>query len=209
MRKGLRTYLIVSWSVVVSAIAIAQDAPKPRVSNDPMTAEQIAIYRAVLENYLKGSERGLNLAKQTEPLERSGPFWDEHCTKSIALEPAPPARALVHTLDPAVAPSDKVVLVDPDAQTQTVKENDPQKLVKRAIEDGEKVTDEQIGDAVKTAVKTGLFTLSEIVFDAWHRNAVVSYSFYCGELCGHGNLVILKKVGAKWKIKKQCGGWVS
>jgi hypothetical protein len=102
-----------------------------------------------------------------------------------------------------------VVLVDPDAQTQTVKENDPQKLVKRGIEDGEKVTDEQIGDAVKTAFKTGLFTLSEIVFDARHRNAVVSYSFYCGELCGHGNLVILKKVGAKWKIKKQCGGWVS
>jgi len=87
--------------------------------------------------------------------------------------------------------------------------NDPQKLIKKAIDDHEKVTDKELDKSTKKAFETGLFTLSEIVFDKQHKHAVVAYSFVCGGLCGNGNTLLLEKVGKKWKISKSCGGWVS
>lgn len=50
-----------------------------------MTTEKIAIYRAVLQEYTKGSDGALNLANRTEPLEVSE--LDEECIKGIELEP--------------------------------------------------------------------------------------------------------------------------
>jgi hypothetical protein len=90
-----------------------------------------------------------------------------------------------------------------------VEENDPQNLMKKAIDEHEKVTDEQLDQSVKQAFHTGVFTLSEIAFDKEHRRAVVSYSFVCGMLCGHGNTMVLKRSGESWKIAKRCGGWIS
>ena len=84
-----------------------------------------------------------------------------------------------------------------------------QNLVKKAIDDHQKVTTEQIDDSVKQAFQTGLFTLSEIVFDKEHRRAVVTYSFVCGTLCGNGDTLLLKKVGQHWRVAKRCGGWIS
>ena len=103
----------------------------------------------------------------------------------------------------------RIVLVDPNRQEKTIKENDPQNLVKKAVDDHEKVTDEQVDQSVKQAVETGLFTLSEIFFDKEHRRAVVAYSFVCGMLCGNGNTLVLKKVGQYWRVTRRCGGWVS
>jgi hypothetical protein len=100
-------------------------------------------------------------------------------------------------------------LVDPDRQEQKVKENDPQNLMKSAIDEGERVSDKQIENSVKQAFATGLFTLTEIRFDKQHHHAMVAYSFVCGGLCGHGNTLILKKVGQGWKVSKRCGGWIS
>jgi hypothetical protein len=67
----------------------------------------------------------------------------------------------------------------------------------------------KIDDSVKQAFQTGLFTLSEIVFDKDHRRAVVTYSFVCGTLCGNGDTLLLKKVGQHWRVAKRCGGWIS
>jgi hypothetical protein len=56
----------------------AQDAVlKPNVSKEPLTAEQIAVYRALLEDYTKGRDGGLNLASKTAPFEMSGPSYEE------------------------------------------------------------------------------------------------------------------------------------
>jgi hypothetical protein len=54
--------------------------------------------------------------------------------------------------------------------------------MKRAIDDREEVTEKQVDDSVKRAFETGLFTLTEIIFDKQHRRAVVAYSFVCGGL---------------------------
>lgn len=67
----------------------------------------------------------------------------------------------------------------------------------------------QIRDSVNQAFRTGLFTLSEIAFDKRHQYAVLAYSFDCGMLCGHGDTIILKKVGEKWKQVKTCRIWIS
>ena len=195
---------------VVSLFAGAQDdTPKPPVSNDPLTAEQIAIYRTVLEDYTKDGNGVLNVANRTEPLEQSGVGFDKACFKGIELKTARTSVPILHKLDPAVVVDKRFTLVDPELQEDKIKENDPQRLVKSAIDDHQQVTDMQLDESVKRAFETGLFTLSEILFDKQHRHAVVAYSFVCGELCGNGDLLALTKVGNKWKVIKKCGGWVS
>lgn len=197
------TGLALSW-----ATALAQDMPKPILSSDPLTAEQIAVYRAVLGDYTKGTNDGMNLADKAETLERSGPSGDE-CFKEIKLEPAQNTVPVIHLLTPSVALNPKFVLVDPEKQAERIKENDPQKLMKKAIDDHAKVTNKDVDISVKQAFKSGLFTLSEIVFDKEHRRAVVAYSFVCGMLCGNGDTLLLNKIGQEWKVAKKCGGWVS
>jgi hypothetical protein len=203
-------WMIVMGSLGLSMAAAAQDnAPKPKVSKDPLTAEQIAVYRAVLEDYRNGFDGALNVASKTEPLDQSEPTLDKACMKGLELENTGNSVSFVHELSSAVAVSPKIVLVDPDRQQKKVEENDPQKLMKRAIDDGERVTEKDLDNSLKQAFATGLFTLTEIIFEKHHRRAVVAYSFVCGGLCGHGNTLVLEKVGQKWKISKRCGGWIS
>ena len=203
------------WTMVIGSLALSvtaatqDDAPKPKVSKAALTAEQIAVYRAVLDDYTKGSDGSLNLANKTEPVDQPAPFFDKSCVKGLELENTDNSVSNIHELSLAVAVHSSIVLVDPALQQKKVEENDPQKLVKRAIEDREEVTEKQVDNSVKRAFQTGLFTLSEIAFDKRHRRAAVAYSFVCGELCGNGDTLILKKVGQKWKISKRCGGWVS
>jgi hypothetical protein len=208
MRK---LYMFCAVIIALSLLALAGDKqPKPKLSKEPLTPEQIAVYRAVLQDYAQGGDNiTLNLANKPRPLDRSGFDWSEDCVKSLELEPAPKSGSLVHTFDPAVDLGVKVVLVDPEAQTQTVKKNDPGNVIDSGAKSGKPVTDDQIGDAVKKAFNTALFSLSEIVFDKEHKHAVVSYSFYCGGLCGHGGTVILQKSGETWKMLRRCSSWIS
>jgi hypothetical protein len=188
----------------------ANEGRKPKVSEVPLTTEQIAIYRAVLAQYVKSTEGSLNLADTTYPLGSSGMFGvNEGCLKEIKLEPVDKSAIAVHRLDPAVALSAKMKLVNSDEQEKMIRGNDPQIIIKDAIEGGGKVSDKQIEDSVKRAFETGLFSFSEIGFDKEHRSAVVEYSFVCGSLCGGGSTLALKKSGGKWKIRRRCGGWVS
>jgi hypothetical protein len=192
--------------LVLSLRAFAQEnGPKPKVSDDPLTTEQFAVYRAVLSDFLKGSDGALNLANITEPLDQS----DKACFRGMDAVVIRESASVVHRLEPSLVTDTKIVLVDPDLQKNAIQENDPQQLIKKAVDEPGKVADEQMDESVKNAFKTALFTLSEIVFDKQHRRAVVAYSFACGMLCGNGNTLVLKKVGHDWKVAKRCGGWVS
>jgi hypothetical protein len=203
-----------SWVVVVSLTlsltAVTEDnASKPKLSDDPLKPEQIAVYRAVIEYYAKGSDGALNLASRTEPLDQSRALSDKACFKGIQLEVAKTSLLVVHRLDPSVAPKTRIAMVDSDRQQEMIEKNDPQNLVKKVIDDHESVTDKQVDEAVKQALETALFTLSEIVFDKEHRRAVVAYSFVCGTLCGNGSTLVLRKGGNGWEVVKRCGEWVS
>lgn len=149
---------------------------------------------------MKDSRSKLNLASKTFPLEA-----DEGCVKGSKLEHRD--SSTVHAFTTTPAPN--VVLVDPEKHKSKIEHNDPQNLMKKAIDEREPVTEEQLNKSLGLAFSTGLFSLSEIVFDKDHRHAIVSYSFVCGGLCGHGNSLVLTKTGNKWKITKTCSSWIS
>jgi hypothetical protein len=198
------------WVAVILVIfplcAVPQETTrKPKVSDEPLTAEQIAVYRAVLTDYLKGSDGELNVANMTEPLDAS----DKACFRGMESKDLKSASAVIHRVEPLLISNTKIALVDTQHRESAIKENDPQNLIKKAIGDHQKVTNEQLDSSVKQAFRSGLFTLSEIVFDREHRRAVVAYGFVCGMLCGNGNTLVLKKIGEHWKVTKRCGGWVS
>ena len=189
--------------------AIAQEyPPKPVLSTSPLTADEVAIFRAVLKDYLKGS-RGIMLLNNTTVRVDGSPTSVRTCSDEISAKPDPQSINVVHRIDQSVVAGLHVELADPGAQEKEIEANDPQTLIRGAIDEGRPVTTKQIDDSLTKAFSSALFTLSEIVFDSKHVNAVVSYSFYCGSLCGNGSTLTLRKVGKQWKVSKHCGGWVS
>lgn len=194
-------------TVVVATLSLTfgatpqDDAPKTKLSPDPLTEEQVAVYRDVLDSYSNGSNTALNLADKTETLDLSE---DKDCLKGIEMDAGYTSTSVVHRLDGRVTKMRKdIALVDAELQQRKVEENDPQKLMKRAIDDGERVTEKQLDSSLRGAFAAGLFTFSEIAFDKRHQHAVLSYSFVCGGLCGYGNTIVLKKTGEKWKQSKR------
>jgi hypothetical protein len=106
-----------------------------------------------------------------------------------------------HDLPSDVLARKSMRLVDPSKQAKIVHANDPNKTIR-----GSKSVDK----AVKDAFTTGLFSMSEIAFDKELRHAAVSYSFWCGSLCGHGATLIFEKIGNEWKkTDRHCGSWIS
>jgi hypothetical protein len=203
--------LLVAATICLSLcpISTAQEEPrKPILSSSPLTADEVAIFRAVLKEYLKGSHGVMLLADTTEPTDQS-PTSVRTCADEISAKLDPQAMEVVHRIDPSVVAGLNVKLTDPDAQQKEINANDPQNLIHGAIDNGQKVTTKQLDDSLTKAFNSALFTLSEIVFDEKHVHAVISYSFYCGSLCGNGNTLALRKVGKEWKVSKHCGGGVS
>jgi len=194
----------------LSPTAHAQgDGSKLKVSGESLTAEQTAVYRAVLQDIQKDSKDTLNLSDTTEPIRQSAALFTGECPETRQPQVARDSSSTVHHLNSALALNLKVVLVEPGAREEKIKNGDPAILMKRVIDDRQDVPQSKIDDATERAVKNGLLTLSEIIFNKKHNRALVSYSFVCGALCGFGNVLVLTKVGENWKIYKTCEGWVS
>jgi hypothetical protein len=186
----------------VGLVLAQRDADsKPKVSETPLTPEQLAVYRAVLHDWMDDGESTVNLSIQTV-LRGSSEPGDKGCGKDLDLEAEP---IVVHRFRPEDLPqvgSDKIRLVNPEEQRKQIKKNDPS----RQIRDG-------IGDAVLNGFAHGMATLSEIQFDKKHDYAIVSYGFVCGPLCGNGGTVIVVKTAGVWSQmhgrKGLCVSWVS
>ncbi len=165
-------------------------------------ADEVAIYRAVLRDYASNPSEQLNVSVRTFPL---GPshrgLSDDECLKGIQLENLSIASSSFHNLPPEVLVRKGMRLVDQNQQAKTVHANDPSKTIGEG---------KSVDKAVRDAFATGLFSMSEIAFDKEHRHAVVSYSFRCGSLCGHGAMLIFEKIGNEWKkTDRHCGSWIS
>lgn len=189
--------------LAAAGLAAAQEAAetKPKVSDQPLTAEQLAVYQVVLRGWMENEVSTINLSIRTVPFPTSGAFDASDCGKGLELEQVVPG--VVHRFRPADLPqlgSDKIVLVDPEQQRKKVVKNDPGKTIGEG---------RSIEDAVRNGFAHGLVTVSEIRFDKEHKHAIVSYSFFCGSLCGNGGTVVLEKIDGAWRRKSQCGGWIS
>lgn len=209
MTKSVARVLLYSgWCLFAMRLAfpvagIAQGAveEKPKVSEKPMTADQLAVYRVVLSGWMNNGKgkHAVLLSVETAPFALDG--VDADCGKELGLEAGP--KGEVHRFRaedlPQLMPS-RVKLVDPDAQSKEVAENDPEKKIQSGS---------SIGDAVANGFAHGLVTLGEIRFDKERTHAVVWYGFTCGALCGNGATVILEKQNGKWSVKDHCSNWVS
>ncbi|MGA7833085.1 MAG: hypothetical protein WCA21_19180 [Terracidiphilus sp.] len=173
----------------------------PVVSLSPLSAEQLSVYHAVLVARSEEDQPQINLAGRTVPLNANGPSSDENCGKGLDMEPA--SAATVHQFrlsDLAQLSSRKITLMDPERGGKNVQENDPERTMRNGS---------SVEDAVRNAFAHGLFMLSEIQFDKKHHFAVVSYSFFCGRLCGNGETLILEKTETGWRRNSSCGAWIS
>jgi hypothetical protein len=214
------------FSLFFITTGMSSEKPSVILSDEPITDNEIAIYREILQNELKmqnpKENRTLNLANKTVPLQQSilsdggcvireiqksgevhkvdgvyrGEVWLTVCCLDATFPETEKEKIpIVHRLDAAVAASLRVVLVDPDKQ--------------RDIIDKIEYGNDPIKDVVERSFQAGLFTLSEILFNKERQQAVVSYGFHCGRLCGHGGTAVLKKDEGKWKISKRCKVWIS
>jgi hypothetical protein len=175
---------------------------KPTLGKIPLSAEQMEVYRAFLSSYTNGSKSSrLNLANRTQPLDLAEQTGPNGCLKGIDFDETGHPDSAFHKFDALTALPKNIVLVDPDRQSTTIKEHDPDRTMRQGT---------PVKDAVDAAFASGLLTVSEIAFDKTHRYAVMSFSFVCGGLCGHGETIVFQNVDGKWKrAERRCGGWVS
>lgn len=194
--------LALCFALLASAgIAGAQEKAKVVVSLNPLTAEQLSVYKAVLAGWMSKDTPVVNLADRTTPLGETGPSNAPECGKGLDLEPL--STTMVHQFqvgDLAQLGSGKIVLVGQKRGEQDVKDNDPWTSIQKG---------HSVDDSVRNGFAHGLFTLSEIQFDKKHEHAIVSYSFVCGALCGNGSTAVMEKTADGWKEMKRCGEWIS
>jgi hypothetical protein len=98
--------LFPSFGLLFAAVR-QSEPPKPKVSNEPLTAEQASAYRAVLDDYTNRTNSTLNIGDKTYPLKES----DRACSKG---SPSYTESSIIHDLDSTLAFNRKFVLVDPD-----------------------------------------------------------------------------------------------
>jgi hypothetical protein len=172
---------------------------KPNRNTNPFNADEVAIYRGILERWNSNSRSPLNVSNRTFPIDRDPPECS--CLKGIELQSIANAAHLFHILTRDVLAGKNIRLVDADKQAVIVQSNDPTKSIREG---------KSVDTAVNGAFSTGLFSMSEIAFDKEQRRALVSYSFVCGSLCGSGGVWMFEKVDGVWKKSERvCGGWIS
>jgi hypothetical protein len=187
--------------LVCAAAVRGQNDAKPVVSTDPLTSEQLAVYGAVVSAWTDKDTTPGNLANRTSLLVIARPSDDAVCAKGLDLEPQSPN--LIHQIqsgDLVLLGVPKYKLVDPERDAQEVRDNDPEKSMRRG---------DSVDHAVRNGFAHGLLTLSEIRFDKTHTHAIVAFSFVCGSLCGHGMTLILEKTDSGWRKSGACDIWMS
>lgn len=198
---SVAVFLLVTLSPRQGALAQSDADSKTQVSPEPLTKDQLAIYRVVLHRWRDNDKFPIHLAIETIPLEADRANDDRNCDKTLDLEDIRPGEA--HRFRESDLPkigSSKIGLVDGEAQEKEVSENDPGKH----LEDPK-----SIDKAVENGFAHGLVSLGEIRFDRKHEHAIVWYGFRCGMLCGNGGTLVLEKKNGIWKVRSQCSVWMS
>lgn len=100
--------------------AAQNEKKKPGLTAEALSPEQIAVYRAVLGDYVKDWKATLKLASETKPLDLSRPFFNRDCLKGFTPEEEKASDVVVHRLGSALAPDLRVVLVQPEEERETI-----------------------------------------------------------------------------------------
>jgi hypothetical protein len=199
--------IAISRFQLLSLAAPAQNAQvTPVVSDQPLSADQLAVYREILGGWMDNAKgtHAVHLAIFTAPFQLEE--MDADCGKALQMTEG--SIGEVHrfrsedllALRSGKMQADTIQLVDPEAQSKEVEDNDPDKSIHKGS---------PIGAAVENGFAHGLVTLGEIHFDKEHLHAIVWYGFTCGRLCGNGATVILEKKNGRWGLRQHCSNWIS
>jgi hypothetical protein len=197
MRKFLTVYTaLVSALILVQVSALnSTQPPQIEIRPSPLTSEQTAVYHAFFVDYRQGSSRGdtINAAELTETLQPDEGDYSG-CMKGFRQDP--PVK-VIHRLTEDFANGNNLHLVDPKLH----KVQDPADSMRNGL---------SVESAVESGFRSGLLTISEIIFDAKHKRAAFHYSFVCGQLCAHYETVVYEKRHGAWKrSKSSCGYGIS
>lgn len=55
----------------------------------------------------------------------------------------------------------------------------------------------------------GLIYVSKPLFSEDKKMVIINYGYYCGHLCGHGKIVILKKTKERWTLEKEIAEFIN
>lgn len=175
------------------ALLTAQSSTTAQLSKNPLTSEQVGVYRAFLGGYLNGSHAQINLANVTSPFR---PDEDDlnGCMKGF---PRDSHSTEVHKFANEFSSDNRIRLVDP-SKYKTADVHDF--MHKGGDLDG----------AVTSAINAGLLSLSEVSIDHKHHRAALNFSFHCGMLCGSGGTIVFEWHQSHWsRSKRSCGYWQS
>jgi|SRR5580700_7161026 hypothetical protein len=187
-----------SCAQIQRALASSADL-KPGRNTNPFSADEVAIYKGILEHWNSNSRGPLNVSNRTFPIGHD--LSDCDCLKAIEPQTIVRAARSFRILTEDLLGGKKIRLVDPDKQAAIVRSNDPSDSIREG---------KSVRTSVNGAFSTGLFSVSEIAFDKEQRRALVSYSFVCGSLCGSGGVWLFEKIDGVWKKSERvCGGWIS
>ena len=179
--------------ILFPVVVLGQASSPPAISNQPLTADQIAIYHNFLQSYDTGLKAPINLADTTSEF-RPDASDLKSCLKEFGSSVSPQE---LHRFTAEFSDLRKIHLIDPD----THKISDPGIAIRRG---------ESADQAVKAGFEAGVLTLSEITFDPTRHYAAFSYSFHCGALCGNGGTVVYELKNEKWERSKRfCSVWIS
>ena len=202
MRKATLTTLVLVVALCCSSTSSTKD--RPLKATTPLSADEVAIYKAVLQQYSSKEAENLHVSSTTYPLNPNSPtsgLAGPDCLKGIHLENLATVSHSSHDLPRDVLTGNGMALVDPRKQGKIVHSNDPSNTIRKG---------KSVENAVADAFATALFSMSEIAFDKEHHFGVVSYHFWCGSLCGNGSTIVFEKIHGEWKnANRNCGGWIS
>jgi hypothetical protein len=167
MRKSLPAILVIACALI--SMPSGSGKEKLQKNTAPLSVDEVAIYRAVLQQYVSDKSGGtVNVSVRTFPLDSESPasgLSRGGCLEDIQVDDLSTRSHSYHELTPDVLPSKNMTLVDPKRQARIVRNNDPDTTIRQG---------EPVHSAVEKAFSTGLFSLSEIAFDKSHHYAIVS-----------------------------------
>jgi hypothetical protein len=186
------TALSLATLVLIAPQGFTQSG-RPQVSYSRFTRDELAVYQAFLADFRQGSNETLNAADRTDILQ---PDEGDYTGCMKGFEQSAPTN-IVHRLTPEFATQNDLSIIDPKSH----KIDDPQDamLMGRSAE-----------DATEAGFKSGVLTLSQVIFDKNHSRAALHYTFVCGRLCAQYETVVYEKRRGVWKNSgHSCGYGIS
>lgn len=222
-----RWYIALTISLLCVALAYALHCLRCPPGEKIASAAEDGVYEAVVRDMLQGSERTTQLVFDESVLTyREGQTNIESCKQS--------ARKAIHLENgklPYDSLADKIYrLFNGEAYDDAVRSEALQDFAEKSCTGGPLsrtfhtdlprtfVSSAKLdfNDLIPIGTKdepfeqrfpgaNGVISFSHVGFDGGFDEAIVSASFVCGGLCGHGSGYVLKKLRGRWVV---VSGWI-